>query len=140
MSESGGRIRLARTSLVLTALVFFVFGLLFLASPKMIEIMGVSLDTPTARTEIRGFYGGMELGLAFFFITTLRKQWLRPGLICQMASLGGLALGRVVGVLVDGSPDLSIWLLTSVETAGALFGLIAYLGLGTLDATEPARA
>jgi hypothetical protein len=125
---------LARLSLSLTALVYAGFGLAFLIWPAFIAWADVELASPAAHTEIRAFYGGLEIGLAFFFLlAAMRRAWFRPGLVAQAASLGGLALGRAFGVIVDGDPELLLYLLITAETVGALIGLIALWRLGPAD-------
>ena len=117
---------LARISLVLTAMVFGGFGLTFLLWPEVLEITEVTLATPMAVTEIRAFYGGMELGFAIFFaLAAARPSWFRPALVAQIGALGGLASGRIFGLIVDGSPDSLHFLLTGTEITGALIGGLA---------------
>jgi hypothetical protein len=125
---------LARLSLSLTALVYAGFGFAFLVWPALITWAGVELTSPAAHTEIRAFYGGLEIGLALFFVlAATRRAWFRPGLVAQAASLGGLALGRVFGVIVDGEPEPLLYLLITAETIGALIGLVALRRLGAAD-------
>jgi hypothetical protein len=139
---TGWRVRLARVSLGLTTLAFLGFGLLFLFRPDAIASMGVSLESATARTEIRGFYGGMEIGLGVFFgISLLRPRWFRPALLAQVAAFGGLAMGRIVGVLAEGSAEIVIWFFVAIELAAALLGLVAYLALlGGHSIDDPAQS
>jgi hypothetical protein len=117
---------LARFSLALTALVFGGFGLTLLVFPTVLTGAGVALTTAEARAEIRAFYGGLELGLAHFFaLAALRPGWFRPGLVAQAASLGGAALGRALGMIVDGAFTPMMLLLFAAEGAGSLLGLWA---------------
>ena len=62
--------RIARVSLLLAALGLIAFGAALLVKPSLLGIVGVELGRPSAATEIRAFYGGLELGLAVFFIAT----------------------------------------------------------------------
>lgn len=126
---------LARFSLVLTALVFAGFGVVLLLDPTTIASTGVVLSTPEAKTEIRAFYGGLELGLALFFaLSAARPAWFQAGLAAQAASLGGAALARLFGMIVDDSLTIMMALLFAAEAAGSLLGLWALLRLRGMNA------
>lgn len=128
--ERNWRTRLARASLGIAALTFLGFGAWFLLRPGAIDGMGVLLGSSAARTEIRAMYGGLEVGLGVFFgISALRTSWLRPALFGQMTTLGGLAAGRIVGMVAEGVIDPSILLFTALELAGAALALVATLAL-----------
>jgi hypothetical protein len=117
---------LARLSLALTALVFGGFGVWLLLQPEALASLGVELTTPAARTEIRGFYGGLEIGLALFFgLAASRPRWLRPALVAQVAAFGGIVLGRLFGFAVDGSVGPLLVTLMVAEIFGMTFGLFA---------------
>ena len=70
-----------------------------------------------------------------FFIRALRDPaWYRPALFVQAASLGGVVLARLAGIVIDGSGEPLLFLLGSSEAAVALLGFIA---LRRLDAETP---
>lgn len=122
---------LPRLSLRLTALAFAGFGVALLARPALIAALGIEFGNPTAVTEIRAFYGGLELGLALFFaLASTREAWLRPALFAQAAALGGTALARLIGIVLDGSAGPYLVLFGALEGVGAL---LAVLALRTLD-------
>jgi hypothetical protein len=121
---------LPRLSLRLTALVFAAFGVALLVQPSLLEALGIELGRPAAVTEIRAFYGGLELGLAAFFaLASTREEWLRPALVAQAVVLGGILLARLAGIVADGSAETLILLFAAVEAVGA--GL-AWAALRTL--------
>jgi hypothetical protein len=123
--------RFARLSLVLGALGLAGFGVALLVRPSLLGVVGVELTGPAASTEIRAFYGGLELGLAAFFLAATRRDaWLRPALFAQAAGLGGIVAARLLGVLIDGSAEPLIFLFAAIEGAGALLGLLALRRLG----------
>lgn len=129
---------LARLSLALSALVFGGFGAWLLVQPQALSALGIELATPAARTEIRGFYGGLELGLAgFFAVAALRPAWFRPALVVQVCALGGIAAGRLVGFALDGPPEALLLALLAAEIAGTGLGLVALRRLGA-GAPRPA--
>jgi hypothetical protein len=121
---------LPRLSLRLAALAFAGFGVALLVRPELIEMLGLELGRAAAVTEIRAFYGGLELGLALFFaLASTRDAWLAPALFAQAAALGGIVLARLVGVALDGGPEPLILLFAAVEGTGAMLALVALRGL-----------
>lgn len=127
--------RLARTSLALAALGFAGFGSVLFLRPDLLSYVGVDLLRPAAATEIRAFYGGLELGLAVFLAyAATQPSWFRPALVVQVAALGGVTLARGLGLLVDASAEPLVLVFGALEAGGALVGLTALLRLG-----RPAR-
>ena len=121
---------LPRLALRLAALAFAGFGVALLVRPELIGALGLELGRPAAATEIRAFYGGLELGLALFFgLASTRDAWLRPALFAQAASLGGIVLARLIGLALDGSAEPIILLAGAAEGTGAVLAVIALRGL-----------
>lgn len=116
---------LGRISLSLSALIFGTFGLAFLSSPTtMAGRVDITLPTPTAIIDFQAIYGGLEVGLAVFFAyCTVVNRWLHPALLVQALSLGGSALGRLVGVLQAGSAQPLIYWLLLAELSGTALGV-----------------
>lgn len=121
---------LPRLSLRLTALVFAAFGVALLVRPSLLGGLGIELGSPTAVTEIRAFYGGLELGLALWFaLASTRDEWLRPALFAQAVALGALMLARLLGMVVDGSAEPLMLLFAAIEAVGVV---LAWAALRTL--------
>lgn len=111
-------------SLYLSALAFGGFGFWLLVWPEAMGRLGLELTTPAAVTEIRAFYGGLELGCAAFFVLAARRTaWHAPGLLLQATSLGGAALARLAGMVVDGTRDSLVVVLMSAEAVAAVIAL-----------------
>ena len=128
---------LARLSLGLTALAFAVFGSLFLVSPTTLVRIGVLLTLPNAVAEIRAFYGGLELGIAAFFVLAFqRPAWYVPALMLQALALGATAVARIVGIIVDGGTTEIMLALAAAEAAGCVLAIVA---LSRLRREQPAR-
>ena len=119
----------AKVVLVFFGLSFGGFGVWALLSPlSMAKLLHFSLHTPSAVTEIRAFYGGLEIGLAIFMVTAAFYRPLIPGaLLALVATAGGIALARIVGIIADGSGSLFMYGALVWELAGASLGLIAFL-------------
>ena len=94
---------MAQKILLIAGLAFLVFGVLFLAIPeRMMRLVEIPLDTPTAVTEIRAFYGGLEIGLGAFLIwCCIARERVRTGLWAAALTLAGLAFGRSVGIAAE---------------------------------------
>lgn len=103
---------------------------MLLVHPALLEVIGVEITRPAGAVEIRGFYGGLELGLGIFFAIALaRRSWWRPALLVQVLALGGAAVGRLVGILVDGGGEWLVLALMAAEAGAALVGLAALRAL-----------
>jgi hypothetical protein len=84
-----------------TAIGFAGFGLALLIFPNLIGMVGVKELTNSGLVEIRAMYGGLQLGLALFFLLAInRPRWVRPALILHICVVGGLAIGRIFGLVV----------------------------------------
>jgi hypothetical protein len=124
-------VNLPRIIVLLSAAAFAVFGVLFLVAPTWIAgQVDLHLLSATARTEVRAFYGGLELGTAAFLaLCAQRESWHEAGLAATAMMLGGAAFCRAASMLF-GAPVASIhYLLLVTEAAGAL---LALWGLGVV--------
>src|SRR5438309_6825207 len=119
---------LPRVSLLLAALGSGGLGIAFLVTPeKLIRQVDLALVGPGGLSEIWAMYGGLELGLAGFFIAcAVRQRWARAGLAAQFLSFGGLATGRLAGILQHGPGGRLMLLSLLVEVALAILGVVAF--------------
>ncbi|MEO1573422.1 MAG: DUF4345 family protein [Pseudomonadota bacterium] len=123
----------ASTVLVFFGLSFGVFGVWALVSPTgLAGLLHFGLETPGAVTELRAFYGGLEIGLCAFLLFAVAHRPLVPGALLALTFIaGGIALARIVGIVADSSlSGLMIGVLVW-ELAGAALGLAAYLSLNS---------
>ncbi len=115
-----------RVALLLSSLLFAAAGLAFLLAPaSMAAQVDLLAGSPTALTDIRAIYGGLELGLACYLGLLLRRSERDPaqlelGLRAAIFALMGMALARLLGVALDGPQRAITWLLWSGELVGAL--------------------
>jgi hypothetical protein len=110
-----------RAVLLVNAAVFIMFGVAFLLAP--VKIGGWIDLTPsvnTGRTELRAFYGGLELGWgAFFTVAALRKNWHVPALVAALFGYVGLVAARIYGISVEASASMVTVIALLSEVAGA---------------------
>ena len=90
--------------LALSALVWLPYGLYCFARPDVLhQIAGVAATTPTAMTELRAMYGGLQAALGALAIVGLMRPELRRSMVLTFGILaGGLGLARLGGILMGG--------------------------------------
>ena len=85
--------------------VFFVgMGVYALAAPAaLIRPFGVTLESPTSRSEVRAVYGGFGLAIAAVLgYAAFRGGELQKGILITVGiALAGMALGRIVSAILD---------------------------------------
>jgi hypothetical protein len=115
------------------------FGVAFLVAPApMAELVHLSVEHPVARTEVRAFYGGLEMGLGVFLLLCLvRRGAARLGALALALLAGGTAVGRVFGIIADGSAGTAVLVILVVEATFALLGTVVYIREGR-DSKESA--
>ena len=121
----------ARISLYIGAIVFLGLGLMSLIAPgNLTPLVEIVMPTPVAIMEIRGVYGGFFLGTGLFlWLFARRNSWLQPGLVALASIFGGFVLGRVLGIVMGGAPNLFIGALLAGEIIGLVVALILLWGL-----------
>jgi len=77
-------------------------------------------------TDMRATYGGMALGLAFIFgLSAKREESLRLGVQGVLAAMVALAATRMFGMLLDGAPNIFMFVLLLAEVLMAILALLA---------------
>lgn len=96
---------MSRVLLSLVAAGWCLFAVVCFFGPSaIVRGFGIELARPDGVTEIRAMYGGAQLGLAAFFAYASRDQALhRAGLILIILIMGGFAIARAAGMVIDGS-------------------------------------
>ncbi|HEX5842580.1 MAG TPA: DUF4345 domain-containing protein [Pseudomonas sp.] len=117
---------LARVILGMQLLALAGLGLAYFARPhEMANLSGMLLMAPAAATDVRAFYGGLQLGLAAFIGLALARQDLtRAALSLLVLLYCSLALARIGGLWLDGGAQQTFnlyALLLEVVSAGLCF-------------------
>ena len=120
---------LERGVLLVSALIWLPYGLYCFAQPAMLaEAAGLVATTPTATTEIRAMYGGLQAAIGALALAAIFRERLIPGVLLTLVFLtGGLAATRLAGMIIDGSmSDYTLGgLIFEITSCGfALFALI----------------
>lgn len=85
----------------------------------LLSAFGVQEYTPAMKTEIRAFYGGVQLAVATLMLVFWMRRDLFTALLIGGLPLGFSATGRVIGMAADGFSQLHLFLAT-IEFSGVL--------------------
>lgn len=119
----------ARIVLLIQIAALGVLGLAYFIRPEeMASFSGALLMGNAAVTEVRAYYGGLQLGLAAYLVMALlRLDLLRPALILLVLLYSVLASARLAGLWLDGGMqqtfNLYALLLEAVSAALAWWAL-----------------
>jgi hypothetical protein len=115
--------------LVLVGAIFIGLGTYNLVLPvAAISIFKITLVEVSSINEIRANYGGMHLLLGLFFLYgALANRFRDAALLVVAVFTGGLVLGRLVSLMLDGSPNEAIWALLIVESVGCVVAALLFL-------------
>ena len=76
---------------------------------------------------MRATYGGISLGLAVFWGWCARgRNTQHAGLLSSLLVLSAAAFGRLIGMIVDGSPNVFMFVLFAAEV---LFAALIFAAL-----------
>jgi len=114
--------RARQVLLALTALVFtgIAVGSVF-APHEMAGGVGYSLDNVDALSEFRAVYVGLWLATAVLLVVALRRiHEAVLGDLCAILVLGQTG-GRLLSLLLDGTPSGRVWPVFILEAVGGMF-------------------
>ena len=115
------RILLAAQALILAGL-----GIAYFVRPEeMANLSGMLLMAPAAITDVRAYYGGLQIGLAAYLLLTLgRQEQMRGALLLLVLLYSSMALARMGGLWLDGGLQQTFnltALLLEVVSSGLCF-------------------
>ncbi|MEK1904599.1 MAG: DUF4345 family protein [Pseudomonas sp.] len=119
----------ARILLIVQALILAGFGLAYFIRPQeMANLSGMLLMEPAAITDVRAYYGGLQLGLGLYLgLALVRQEWLRGALALLVLLYASLFVARLGGLWLDGGLqqtfNLGAMLFELVSAGLALFVL-----------------
>lgn len=120
--------KFAKTLVWINCWLFVAFGLGFILAPQPLAALltGATPATASAMIDMRATYGGMALGLAVIFGLCARNEvHVQLGLQGIIAVMGGLAVARMLGMFLDGEPNLFMFLLLAAEVVMGALALVA---------------
>ena len=123
-----------RVFLGVQALTLAGFGLAYFIWPEaMANLSGMLLMQRAAVTDVRAYYGGLQLGLAAWLgLALLRPRLLEATCMLLVLLYGALALARIGGLWLDGGAQQTFNLAALLfETVSAA---LAFLCLRQVEA------
>ena len=116
----------------ITAAIFVLYGLGFTFAPLAMAqfVTDASPTHASAIIDMRATYGGMSLAVGvLLFVLSARAEWLKAGLLAVTIIMAGMALGRVVGIVVDGNANTFMYIYLGLEIVGAVAaGMLLRIG------------
>ena len=118
--------RLTQIFLLLSGIGFMLIGVNTFRDP-VAAMAGVELGVQSmnALNEVRANYGGMQIGIGILLFCGALLHWLsRSALLALSLITGGLVVGRLVSMMLDGMPNTAVQALLILEfltTIAALF-------------------
>ncbi len=96
--------------------------------PKVLDLTVEGTDLTHVFRAIMGLYLGM---IALWVLGAFRSNFTRAAVIAEIFFMIGLALGRVVSIIVDGVPSVLLIAYTVVEVTMGLWGILILKNLST---------
>jgi len=126
----------ARAYLRVVGVMTFFFGLVYLLAPeRMTDPTGFGPLAPSALTDVRATYGGLQIGWGLFLLWAAADVGrVRLALVLLVLTVGAVALSRLTGILIDSSANGI--LLGALATEVALT-VVTLLVLNRLPKTSP---
>ncbi|PWR22575.1 DUF4345 family protein [Zavarzinia aquatilis] len=112
--------------LLVTGALFILIGLRALIGPigAVVRPFGLEADTPDALHYIRSGSGGVAIGCGIAMIVGgVLPAYALAGLVVGIAVLGGLVVGRLFSLIVDGRPGRIALISGGFEAFGLISGL-----------------
>ena len=124
----------ARILLAVQAIAFLGLGLAYFTRPEqMANLSGMLLMAPAAITDVRAWYGGLQVGLAAYLLMAMsRVDLARAALTLMVLLFSALALARIGGLWLDGG-------LQQTFNLAALLIEVVFAGLSFLALRQLSR-
>ncbi|MFA5851262.1 MAG: DUF4345 domain-containing protein [Spirochaetales bacterium] len=114
--------------LIVVAGTLALIGLVFIAAPgAYLAGISVSADNSELLEVLRGF-GGFYLGFAaYLFLVFFRRSSIDTAIQSIVIVMSGILIGRLTGIIADGSPDPKLIASAGIELAFAIWGIVLIL-------------
>lgn len=118
-----------RTYLFVNAALYILFALWCTIAPtKTSEVVGLAFRSGSGKSEYITVYGGLEFGVAMFFlITAIRPELNRAGLLFGLLLYACLVLWRLPGLFTISGIAKPTYFFAAAEFVFALWGLGLWL-------------
>ena len=111
---------ISRFFVVLTGLVFLVYGLGFIVVPALLSqwVVGAVPEPGAPMTDVRATYGGLSVAVGVMLLL-LSRSALRLGLVTVLLLMVCMAAGRAYGLSVDAGTNTFMIVYLILEAAAA---------------------
>ena len=118
---------MSKVFVLATALIFFVYGLLFFAMP--LETFGFVVDgsvtSSSAVIDLRATYGGMSAAVGVILLLLASNvKTLRVAVVSVFLLMFGMAFGRSLGIYLDGGANAYMYGYLILELAACAIALL----------------
>jgi Domain of unknown function (DUF4345) len=125
MNSTMSKNHLPTVAILITAATWAGFAVWLGLNPRALLLtFGVEVSTPPMLTEVRAFYGGVEMAIAIAMMVLWRRGELFAALLAGGLPLVGSAIGRLTGLMVDGFSMMHLG-FAGLEIFGATFCFVA---------------
>lgn len=109
--------------------IFAAYGLACLLNPDLVaRAAGLALIESSAVIEVQATYGGLQTMIGVVLVVfSIRREYQLQGLLLMIALIGGLAVGRSIGVAMHGLADAYTVLALLFEWTLTLLAAVAIL-------------
>lgn len=124
-------------AIFVTAAIWIGFAIWIGTSPQaLLAAFGIESSTPAMLTEIRAFYGGVELAIGIAMVVLWWRNECVAALIAGGLPLVGSAGGRCLGMVLDGFSLLHAG-FAGFELFGAIICVLAIFNPATATRQTP---
>ena len=118
--------KIGKTLVFVNGVLFVGFGLGFIISPGFFLKLftETTLSLSSAVIDVRATYGGLGLGVGVWLLLCFKDN-VRLGLLGSLVVLASIILGRTIGLIVDGNPNIFMFVFLGAEMVFFLAALYA---------------
>ncbi|AOP33321.1 hypothetical protein A0128_05350 [Leptospira tipperaryensis] len=115
---------ISKIFLLMNLVVYDAFAIGFFLIPiKLASWIGIEIQTSAALADFRAMYGGLCLGIGAVLVLGLfKKEWVQAGILLAVTTAGGLFLGRIYTLLLDGPGNEYIYVSMATEVGAVVIG------------------
>lgn len=120
---------MVKTYLLINAAMYILFALWCTFAPtKTAQFLGLSFRSGSGKSEYITVYGGLEFGVAMFFLlAALRPELRNAGLLFALLFYGGLVVWRLPTLLFVEGVQRPTYLFAAAEFVLLIVGLVAWI-------------
>jgi hypothetical protein len=111
--------------LIINGIILLSYAIVLLTKPATLgEMVGFTQHSPNTLVEVMAFYGGLELGLALFFIwSAFNTNRFKPALTAFILIFLCAGTVRLIGLIQHGFEGSSQPVVSVIEISFSLFAI-----------------